>query len=107
MRDTLGGKGAGLAEMTNAGAAGAPGLHHHHRGLQPLLRPAAEAARRRSTTQIEAALAQAREAAGQEVRRRRRPAARVACAPARSSRCPGMMDTILNLGLNDAAGRRA
>lgn len=29
MRELLGGKGANLAEMTNIGPAGAPGLHHH------------------------------------------------------------------------------
>ena len=46
MRDLLGGKGAGLAEMTNAGPAGAARLHHHHRGLQRLLRGRREAARR-------------------------------------------------------------
>ena len=32
MKNTLGGKGAGLAEMTHAA-----GLHHHHRGLHPVL----------------------------------------------------------------------
>ena len=31
MKNILGGKGAGLAEMT-------PGLHHHHRSLHPVLR---------------------------------------------------------------------
>ena len=30
MKDTLGGKGAGLAEMTNAGAAGPAWVHHFH-----------------------------------------------------------------------------
>ena len=38
MRDLLGGKGAGLAEMTNAGLPVPPGLHDHDRGLQRLLR---------------------------------------------------------------------
>ena len=38
MRNLLGGKGANLAEMTSlAGHARAPGLHHHHRSLHPLL----------------------------------------------------------------------
>ena len=37
-RDLLGGKGAGLAEMTNAGLPVPPGLHHHHRGVQRVLR---------------------------------------------------------------------
>ena len=35
MKNTLGGKGAGLAEMTRS--ARASGLHHHHRGLHPVL----------------------------------------------------------------------
>ena len=37
MRNLLGGKGANLAEMTNLGLPGAPGLHRHHRSLHPLL----------------------------------------------------------------------
>ncbi len=36
MKNTLGGKGAGLAEMTHR-HAGSAGLHHHHRGLHPVL----------------------------------------------------------------------
>ena len=38
MRELLGGKGANLAEMTNIGLPGPARLHHHHRGLQRLLR---------------------------------------------------------------------
>ena len=38
MKNTLGGKGAGLAEMTARRHAGTAGLHHHHRGLHPVLR---------------------------------------------------------------------
>ncbi len=37
MRDLLGGKGAGLAEMSNLGLPVPPRLHHHHRGLHPFL----------------------------------------------------------------------
>ena len=37
MRELLGGKGAGLAEMTSSRYAGAAGLHHHHRRLHPVL----------------------------------------------------------------------
>ncbi len=33
MKDTLGGKGAGLAEMTNAGLPGSSGIHHSDRSL--------------------------------------------------------------------------
>ena len=38
MRQLLGGKGAGLAEMTNAGLPVPAGLHDHDRGVQRLLR---------------------------------------------------------------------
>ena len=37
MRDLLGGKGAGVAEMTNAGLPVPPGFTHHHRSLQRVL----------------------------------------------------------------------
>ena len=37
MRELLGGKGANLAEMTNIGLPVPQGLHHHHRGLHPVL----------------------------------------------------------------------
>ena len=36
VRALLGGKGAGLADMTRVGLAGASGLHRHHRSLQRL-----------------------------------------------------------------------
>ena len=39
MKDLLGGKGSGLAEMTNAGPARAARLHDFDRGLHALLRP--------------------------------------------------------------------
>ena len=37
MKDLLGGKGAGLAEMTNAGLAGTSRIYDHHPGVQCLL----------------------------------------------------------------------
>ena len=46
MRDLLGGKGAGLAEMTNAGLPVPARLHDHDRGLQRLLHGRGEAPRR-------------------------------------------------------------
>ena len=46
MRDLLGGKGAGLAEMTKAGLPDAARLHDHDRGLQRLLRGRGAASRR-------------------------------------------------------------
>ena len=105
MKDLLGGKGAGLAEMTNAGLPDPARLHDHDRGVQRLLR------RRRAA---------ARRALG---RRPRGDAARSSGGPARASATPanpllvsvrsgakfsmpGMMDTVLNLGpqRGDAAG---
>ena len=76
MKDLLGGKGAGLAEMTNAGLPVPPGftvattacnLYQEKKGNLP---PEID-------TQIASALAQSREDHGQEARRRRRPAARL------------------------------
>ena len=37
MRNTLGGKGANLAEMTSLGLPVPPGFHSVYRGLYPLL----------------------------------------------------------------------
>jgi len=37
MRNLLGGKGAGLAEMAHLGLPVPPGFHHHHRGLHSFL----------------------------------------------------------------------
>ena len=67
MRDLLGGKGAGLAEMTIAGLPDPARLHDHDRGLQRLLRGR-------------------RAAAGRAVGRRpRRRPSRSSAAPARAS----------------------
>ena len=46
MKQLLGGKGANLADMTSIGLPVPPGLHHHHRGLRPVLQERQEAARR-------------------------------------------------------------
>ena len=99
MKDLLGGKGANLAEMTSVLELPVPpGLHHHHRRLPRLHgRRLARRARRRDR--------QARRAGS-----RRRWAAASATPPTRCScrvrsgakfSMPGMMDTVLNLGLND------
>ena len=75
MKDTLGGKGAGLAEMSRAGVPVPPGLHHLHRGLQHLLREQQQGSRRRSTSRCAKRLAHPRRAHGPEARRRDEPAA--------------------------------
>ena len=81
--------------------AGAAGLHHHHRGLHGLLRQRPQAARRPRSRR-------SRRRWREVGKRRRRHASATPTAPllvsvrsgARAS-MPGMMDTILNLGLND------
>jgi glycyl-tRNA synthetase beta chain len=89
----LGGKGANLAEMSQARPAGAAGLHHHHRGLHLLLRqPKASA-----TYPAELSKAQVNETAlktrsSKAPARRRHSAMRPIrcwsrCAPARAPRC--------------------
>ena len=77
MKDMLGGKGAGLAEMTNAGVPVPPGFTISTAGLQRLLRERAGRCPPRSTSRCDAALAQLEALHGQEARRRRRSAARL------------------------------
>ena len=48
MKDLLGGKGAGLAEMTLAGIPVPAGLYRHHRNLPLLLRQQTEASSKSS-----------------------------------------------------------
>ncbi len=49
LRDLLGGKGANLAEMTNAGLPGTSRDDDHHRGLQSVVREGAPVDARRSS----------------------------------------------------------
>ena len=101
MKNLLGGKGANLAEMTQSRPAGAAGLHHHHRGLHLLLRQQARPIPPSSTTQVDDGAG-----AGREARSARKfgDAANPLLVSVRSgarASMPGMMDTVLNLGLND------
>ena len=101
MKDTLGGKGAGLAEMTNAGLPVPPGFtistdacNVYYAETAARCPPSHRARDRRTTSRSS----------------RRRPA-RSSVTPAKpllvsvrsgaKFSMPGMMDTILNLGLND------
>ena len=99
-RDLLGGKGAGLAEMTALGLPVPPGLtisteacnhyaksHEHAPGLREA---------------VEAALARVEKSVGASFGDPQKPLLVSVRSGARAS-MPGMMDTILNLGLNDAA----
>ena len=102
MKDLLGGKGSGLAEMTNAGLPVPAGLHDHDRGLQPLLRARAQGAGRGRDADGSAASRKLEKVAGQQFGSTDNPLLVSVRSGAKFS-MPGMMDTILNLGLNDEA----
>jgi pyruvate,orthophosphate dikinase len=100
MKDVLGGKGANLAEMTNLGLPVPPGFtistgqcvaYLEHGELAPGLR-----------AEVEAAVARTEEAMGSRFGDADRPLLLSVRSGAKIS-MPGMMDTILNLGLNDGA----
>ena len=101
MRDALGGKGANLAEMTNAGLPVPPGftmstavcnIYYKDKGKLPA---AIEAEVKRNVEKLE-------KAAGTTLGSTTNPLLVSVRSGAKFS-MPGMMDTILNLGLNDAA----
>jgi pyruvate,orthophosphate dikinase len=99
MRDLLGGKGGGLAEMTNAGVPVPPGFtittdvcrwyYAHGRTLPPEFE-----------TQQETALELLERRMGKKLGDAKDPLLVSVRSGAKFS-MPGMMDTILNLGLND------
>ena len=101
MKDLLGGKGAGLAEMTNAGLPVPPGFtittagcnHYYELGR----RVPAEVEQ-----QMEQSLRRLEKTAGQTFGSADNPLLVSVRSGAKFS-MPGMMDTILNLGLNDEA----
>ncbi|HEX8154407.1 MAG TPA: PEP/pyruvate-binding domain-containing protein, partial [Thermoanaerobaculia bacterium] len=99
MKDVLGGKGAGLAEMTNIGVPVPPGFtistavctyfYDHDKTYPPEMQDA-----------VAANLARVEESVGRTFGDRKKPLLVSVRSGARAS-MPGMMDTILNLGLND------
>ena len=97
MKDVLGGKGAGLAEMTNAGLPVPPGFtiqteacrEYMRGGLSPDV-----------DKQMDEALAKLEALQGQKLGQGENPLLVSVRSGAKFS-MPGMMDTILNLGLND------
>src|SRR5438477_3024904 len=98
MKAELGGKGAGLAEMTNAGLPVPPGFtiqteacreYMRHNGVSPEV-----------DRQMEEALAHLEQLQGQKLGKGENPLLVSVRSGAKFS-MPGMMDTILNLGLND------
>ncbi|HUD62968.1 MAG TPA: pyruvate, phosphate dikinase [Candidatus Sulfotelmatobacter sp.] len=97
MKDVLGGKGAGLAEMTNAGLPVPPGFtiqteacrEYMRGGLSPDV-----------DKQMDEALSKLEALQGQNLGTGENPLLVSVRSGAKFS-MPGMMDTILNLGLND------
>jgi len=101
MRDTLGGKGAGLAEMTNAGLPVPPGftistevcaIYYAEKGRIPAA----------IDREVAEKLRKLERAAGARLGSATNPLLVSVRSGAKFS-MPGMMDTILNLGLNDAS----
>jgi pyruvate,orthophosphate dikinase len=99
MKDLLGGKGSGLAEMTNAGLPVPPGftistdvctIYYNEKGKIPAA----------IDSEIETNLAKLEKAAGAKLGSSDNPLLVSVRSGAKFS-MPGMMDTILNLGLND------
>jgi pyruvate,orthophosphate dikinase len=99
MKDVLGGKGAGLAEMTNIGVPVPPGFtistavctyfYDHDKSYPPELKDA-----------VAQNLAKVESSVGRKFGDHDQPLLVSVRSGARAS-MPGMMDTILNLGLND------
>jgi len=99
MKDVLGGKGAGLAEMTNAGLPVPPGFTIQTEACREYMRGAVSPA---IDVEMHAALAQLEKLQGQKLGTGDNPLLVSVRSGAKFS-MPGMMDTILNLGLNDKA----
>jgi pyruvate, orthophosphate dikinase len=98
MKDDLGGKGAGLAEMTNAGLPVPPGFTIQTEACREYMRQGA--ASKEVDRQMDEALAQLEKLQGQKLGAGENPLLVSVRSGAKFS-MPGMMDTILNLGLND------
>jgi pyruvate,orthophosphate dikinase len=98
MKDELGGKGAGLAEMTNAGLPVPPGFTIQTEACREYMRNADVSAE--TNKQMDEALARLEQLQGQKLGGADNPLLVSVRSGAKFS-MPGMMDTILNLGLND------
>src|SRR5512135_1916352 len=98
MKDELGGKGAGLAEMTNADLPVPPGFTIQTEACREYMRM--NTASREVDQQMEEALARLEKLQGQKLGLGANPLLVSVRSGAKFS-MPGMMDTILNLGLND------
>src|ERR1700680_1897365 len=98
MKDVLGGKGAGLAEMTNAGLPVPPGFTIQTEACREYMR--LNAVSKEVDRQMEEALAKLESLQAQKLGKGENPLLVSVRSGAKFS-MPGMMDTILNLGLND------
>jgi pyruvate,orthophosphate dikinase len=99
MKDVLGGKGAGLAEMTLAGLPVPPGFTIQTEACREYMRGAVSP---QVDVEMHAALEQLEKMQGQKLGAGENPLLVSVRSGAKFS-MPGMMDTILNLGLNDHA----
>jgi pyruvate,orthophosphate dikinase len=108
MKDELGGKGAGLAEMTNAGLPVPPGFTIQTEACREYMRKGQVS--EEVDRQMVDALARLEQLQGQKLGKGDNPLLVSVRSGAKFS-MPGMMDTILNLGLNDetveALGKRS
>src|SRR6202023_1323485 len=98
MKDVLGGKGAGLAEMTNAGLPVPPGFTIQTEACREYMRTGA--ASKEVDRQMDEALTKLETLQGQKLGTGENPLLVSVRSGAKFS-LPGMMDTILTLGLND------
>jgi len=98
MKDELGGKGAGLAEMTNAGLPVPPGFTIQTEACREYMRHGGVS--KEVDREMEEALTHLEQLQGQKLGKGDNPLLVSVRSGAKFS-MPGMMDTILNLGLND------
>ena len=98
MKDELGGKGAGLAEMTNAGLPVPPGFTIQTEACREYMRN--NSVSKEVNRQMDEALRRLESLQGQKLGAADNPLLVSVRSGAKFS-MPGMMDTILNLGLND------
>jgi pyruvate,orthophosphate dikinase len=98
MKDVLGGKGAGLAEMTNAGLPVPPGFTIQTEACRDYMRTGDASSE--VDRQMDEALGKLEALQGQKLGAGDNPLLVSVRSGAKFS-MPGMMDTILNLGLND------
>ena len=99
MKDELGGKGAGLAEMTNAGLPVPPGFTIQTEACREYMR-SRTASPRKSNARWMRRSSKLEKLQGQKLGKGDNPLLVSVRSGAKFS-MPGMMDTILNLGLND------